>query len=306
MSQPSLYGAVDLSALAAPAAPAGGGAAPATDPNGLVVDLTEELLGEVVQRSQELPVLVAILSARAQGSDDLRATLETLVREQGGRVQLAVVDGDAQPRIAQALQVSQVPSVVALMGGRPMPLFTGNPPADQLRPVMSEILTVAEQNGLTGRLPVGEGDEAPAEPEPEPLPPLHAEGVAAIERGDLDAAAEAYRKALAQNPKDAEAISALAQVSLARRLAEVEDPQEAVAAGNAEGAGVDAQLVAADVEIVSGDATAAFGRLVGVVRRTAGDERETVRKRLLELFDVQGTADPEVAKARRLLASALY
>lgn len=305
MSQPSLYGAVDLSALAAPAAPAGG--EPASDPNGLVVDLTEELLGEVVARSQELPVLVAVLSARAQGSDDLRTTLETLVREQGGRIQLAVVDGDAQPRIAQALQVSQVPSVVALLGGRPMPLFTGSPPVDQLRPVMSELLTVAEQNGLTGRLDVGEeGDETPAEPEPEPLPPLHAEGVAAIERGDLDAAAEAYRKALAQNPKDAEAISALAQVTLARRLAQVEDPQAALAAGDAEGADLEAQLLAADVEMVSGRAAPAFERLVGVVRRTAGDERETVRKRLLELFDVQGPGDPDVAKARRSLASALY
>lgn len=306
MSQPSLYGAVDLSALAKPAAPAGSAPQGSSSPDALVVELTEEIFGDVVARSQELPVLVAVVSARAQGSDDLKAALETVVREKGGRVQLAIVDGDSQGRIAQALQVTQVPAVVALIGGRPMPMFVGVHPAEQLRPVIDELLTVAEQNGLTGRLPVGDEEEPPAEPEPEPLPPLHAEGVAAIERGDLDAAAEAYRKALAQNPKDAEAVSALAQVELARRLAEVEDPAAALAAADAEGAGVEAQLVAADVEVVSGRAGAGFERLVGVVRRTAGDEREAVRKRLLQLFDVQGSGDPDVAKARRHLASALY
>jgi putative thioredoxin len=312
MSQPSLYGAVDLSSLARPAqpprsAPGGAAGAPggAGGSTGIVVDVTEETFGDVVARSQELPVLLAVLSDRTPDSASLRRELEIVVREQAGRLQLGLVDGDSQPRIAQALQVEQVPTVVAVLGGQPMPLFAGMVGAEQLRPVIAELMRMAEQSGLTGQLPV-EDDEAGAEP-PEPeLPPLHAEGVAAIERGDFDAAAEAYRKALAQNPADAEATAALAQVELARRVSPVTDPAATIAAGDAEGASLAEVLLAADVEFAAGRAKEAFDRILRVIRVSAGDDKESARVRLVELFEIRGAADPEVVAARRSLASALY
>ncbi|WP_345042413.1 tetratricopeptide repeat protein [Georgenia daeguensis] len=317
MSQPTpgmnLYGAVDLSALASPRPPATGAGSPggvpaqpgAGVPGEIVVRVTEATFGETVQRSTQVPVLVDLFSARSGASGQLSPVLENLAREYGGRFQLAQVDVDANPQIAAAFQVQSVPTVVAVIGGQPIPLFQGAYPEEQIRQVLDEVLRIAAQNGVTGvMVPTGEPqDEEPAEP---PLPPLHAEALEAIERGDLDAAEDAYTRALKENPGDGEARAALLQVQLIRRV-DSDDPEEvlAAAAGAAPG-DVTAQLAAADVEAATGRFADAFARLVAVVRATAGDDREQARLRLLELFEIAGPTHPDVAPARRALASALY
>ena len=79
--------------------------------------------------------------------------------------------------------------------------------------------------------------------------------------------------------------------------AEAADPF-AVARADAAPSDVDAQLAAADAEIAGQQVEAAFDRLVGTVRRTAGDERDRVRKHLVELFELFPPDDPAVAAAR--------
>ncbi|NED53949.1 tetratricopeptide repeat protein, partial [Micromonospora aurantiaca] len=83
-------------------------------------------------------------------------------------------------------------------------------------------------------------------------------------------------------------------------------PQGALDAAAAAPDDVDAQLLAADIEVLSGLADQAYKRLVGLVRRTAGDDRDRVRQHLLGLFTIAGPDDPAVASARRALASALF
>ena len=51
---------------------------------------------------------------------------------------------------------------------------------------------------------------------------------------------------------------------------------------------------------------AGFGRALEAVRTHQGEERESARLRLLELFEIIGATSPEVAQARRRLASLLY
>jgi len=123
--------------------------------------------------------------------------------------------------------------------------------------------------------------------------------------GDLDAAEQAYRKILNESPADAAAEAGLAQVGLARRVQGVQ-PATALAAAQAAPDDIAAQLLAADVEVLSGQAEQAYQRLIGLIRRSAGDDRDTVRKHLVSLFTVAGPDDPAVAKARRALASALF
>ncbi len=69
---------------------------------------------------------------------------------------------------------------------------------------------------------------------------------------------------------------------------------------------IDAQLLVADLDVSGGHVQDAFDRLLELVKRLDGDDRERVRERLLELFTVVGATDPRVASARRALATALF
>lgn len=297
--QPPLpvHGAVDLSGLGRPPAPPAGQA-----PGPAIFDVTEASFADVVERSSEVPVLVSLWTAADAGSSSVTALLAELVAELDGRLLLARVDVNRAPQVAQAIGGQTGSTVAAVVRGQAIPL----PPLDgatkeQLRGLLDQVLAMASANGVTGRV----ADIAADEPENPPLPPRHQEAFDAIQRDDLDAAAAAYGAALTENPRDDMARAGLAQVELMRRTTGV-DAEAARAAADADPADVDAQLVAADLELLADHVDEAFARLVGVVRRTAVPERESVRLRLLSLFTVVGDTDPSVIRARRDLTNALY
>ncbi|WP_229403112.1 tetratricopeptide repeat protein [Micromonospora okii] len=294
-------GAVDLSALrgTAPASTRSSTPAQAGSPSGLpgggapggsaaVLDVTEATLqSEVLERSMAMPVVVFFGAAGYPESDEFAPVLERLAVEGGGAWALARVDVQDNPRIAQMFQVQGIPTVYAVVGGRPVDAFSGVVPEAQLRQWIGAVLKA--------------GGVSVAEPED----PRLDEADDALMSGDLDAAERAYRKILAESPADAAAEAGLAQVGLARRVAGA-DPGAALAAADADPDDVAAQLLAADVEVLSGMAEQAYQRLVGLVRRTSGEDRERARQHLVGLFTVAGPDDPAVASARRALASALF
>ncbi len=314
----SARGAVDLSSLARPARapqqdvrtsagaanPDGGG--PAT-----VRDVTDETFTAVVELSRRVPVVVDLWAEWCGPCKQLSPVLERLAAEYDGRFLLAKIDVDANPQVAAAFQVQSIPSVVALLGGQPVPMFQGAYPEAQVRAILEELLKVAAENGVDGTLaettaaePADDGE--PTEPAEPPLPPLHQAAYDALEREDLEGAAEAFGKALRENPRDDEARAGLAQVDLLRRLVGLDATAVLEAARRAAPDDVEAHLRAADVEVAVRRATAAFDRLVDLVRVTSGPDRERVRVRLLDLFHVVGSGTPEVSAARRALAGALY
>jgi len=301
-------GAVDLAALNRPATPppgAPGGLPPAT---GFVIDTTEATFPDVVQGSTQYPVVVLLWSSRSPECVELARDLGDLAAQYAGRFQLARVDVEASPQIATAFQAQKVPSVVAILAGQPVPMFQGSYPAAQIAPVIDQLLEAAASNGVTATAPTATGaapDPAPAEPAELPLPPLHQAAYDAIEGDDLDGAAAAYSQALREDPRDEMARAGLAQVGLLQRTRDV-DPA-AVRTGAADRpADLDAQLLVADLDLLAGNVEDAFGRLLDLVRATTGDDREKVRIRLVDLFEVVGADDPRVPAARRALANALY
>lgn len=311
-AQLNLRGAVDLGALAARNTRREEVARrAATDPDAVaprssfVVDVTEETFTDVVQRSVEVPVL---LDLWAEGYDQGSEALQTLVEEYAGAFLLGRIDAQAEPQLAQSLvqslQAKAIPLVAAIVKGQPIPLFTGSyPSAEEIRPVLEEVLRVAEANGVTGRL---KGDvEVAEEPAAPPLPPLHAEALAAVDAGDYDAAAAAWQKALANDPRDTAATEGLARVGVLRRVHGV-DLASARAGAAAAPDDVAAQLVVADLDLVGGHVEDAFDRLLGIVQRTVGEERDLARTHLVELFAVVGPTDPRVVKARQALTRALF
>ncbi|GAB3171880.1 co-chaperone YbbN [Myceligenerans halotolerans] len=302
-------GAVDLSALTRPQAPPPGEPGGAPEAGGYVRDLTDANFEQVVRDSATYPVVILLWAPTDAENAELATTLAGLAAEYDGRFLLGRVDAQTYPQIVAAFQVQGVPAVVAVLQGQPLPLFAGNAPEEQVRPVIDQVLAAAEQNGVTGRAPSAGGDAAPApeaEPEAEkPLPPLHQEAYDAIERDDLAAAEEAYSTALKQDPKDTDATAGLAQVRLMRRTHDADLAAVRKAAADAP-SDVTAQLAVADLDVLGGKVEDAFARLLDLLPGLDGDDKERVRLRLLEYFEVVGVSDPRVNKARQRLAISLY
>lgn len=273
------------------------------------MDATEQVFPEIVQTSAKVPVVVVIYAGFSPQSSSMVSTLERLSASFAGRILLARADMEAFPQLAQAFGVQGVPAVVALLKGQPVPLFNGELAEEEARRYLEELLRVAEVNGVTGTLAGSNGATPPDQVEPE-LPPLHREALEAIDRGDLDGAANAYRKVLAENPADLEAKAGLAQVCLMQRTdgidaARAESRRKAAAEHPDD---LDAQLAVADVDLMGGHVEDAFNRLVSFIAAHPGatQEREQARLRLLELFEILGVNDPRVATARQALARALF
>ncbi|MGG7449890.1 tetratricopeptide repeat protein [Plantibacter auratus] len=316
-----LRGAVDLSGLARrhQAPPAGAPTqpgAPAEAPGAttdqtvqvpsLVFDATDDGFGQVVELSSVVPVVIDLWAEWCGPCKQLSPVLERLAAEYAGRFVLAKVDVDANPQLSQAFQAQSIPMVVAVVGGRPVPMFNGAIPESQVRDVIEQLLQLAEQNGVSGRAVVADGDAAaPAEPVEEPLPPLHAEAYEAIERADYPTAIAAYEKAIAQNPKDDMAVAGLAQVRLLHRLTgkTLDEIRGRAAAAPDD---LDAQLTVADLDLSGGHLEDAFDRLLTLFPDLDQSGKDTVRTRLLELFQVAGVTDPRVMKARARLTGLLY
>lgn len=299
----ALRGAVDLSSLRnRPAADAGPRSAEAANVS-LVFDVTDETFPQVLELSRTVPVVIDLWAEWCGPCKQLSPVLERVVEELAGRLVLGKVDVDANPQLSQAFRAQSIPMVVALVGGQPVPLFTGAVPEQQVREVFGQLLQLAAQNGVTGTVPVD--GESEAEPVEAPLPPLHAEAFAAIEEGDYARAIVAYEKALTENPRDAEARAGLGQVRLLDRVQGL-DLQAARAAAAAGPADVAAQFAVADLDLSGGHIDDAFGRLLDLFAALPADDRAPVRERLLELFGVVGDADPRVIRARGRLASLLF
>ena len=206
--------------------------------------------------------------------------------------QLADVEVEQQQQVATALQTRTVPYAVAMVNEQIIPLFENAYPETQLRMVLDKVLTLAAEQGI------GELVEEKVEPEEEAA-------LQALDKGDFQGAIAEYQKLISRKPNDKLAKLGLAQVQLIQRTKDgnLRDVASAAAANPND---VELAIKCADLEIVSGQTEPAFNRLLTLIKKSTGDEREKTKKHLLILFELIDPADPVLIKARGELASALF
>ncbi|MFE9770840.1 tetratricopeptide repeat protein [Streptomyces sp. NPDC005931] len=321
----SMSGVVDLAAVKAAqeakakaeqarAEAARRGGTGAVSPADLVIDVDEAgFERDVLQRSTEVPVVIDFWAEWCEPCKQLSPVLERLAVEYDGRFLLAKIDVDANQMLMQQFGVQGIPAVFAVVAGQALPLFQGAAGEAQIRQTLDQLVQVAEQRfGLTGLTvdPEAEPGGAPAAQAAQagqagPYDALLEAAVRALDAGDFGGAVQAYKNVLADDPGNTEAALGLAQAELLQRVQGM-DPQRVRKEAAEKPQDSAAQIAAADLDLVGGHVEDAFGRLIETVGRTAGDDREAARVRLLELFEVVGADDPRVIAARRALARALF
>lgn len=290
-----------------------------------MIDVTDATFNtEVVARSQTVPVIIDLWADWCEPCKQLSPVLEKLANEAAGAWVLAKVDVDASPQLGAALQVQSIPMVLAVLDGQLVPGFAGALPEAQIRAWLGQVLQVAAQLGMAepagngqagaegegaaGERAAGEGAprQGPLSPEQELLSdPRFAAAQSAMDAGDLNGAANALEQVLADSPGHPVAKAWLAQVELMRRVNSY-DPAKVRRAAAERPDDPEAQANAADVELAGGQVEAAFDRMLGLIGRTAGAERDKARLHLLSLFDILPPRDPRLAKARGRLSSLLF
>ncbi|MGW7522909.1 tetratricopeptide repeat protein [Streptomyces sp. NPDC054783] len=316
----SMSGVVDLAAVKAAqeakakaeqtrAEAARQGGTGAVSPADLVIDVDEAgFERDVLQRSAEVPVVIDFWAEWCQPCKQLSPVLERLAVEYDGRILLAKIDVDANQMLMQQFGVQGIPAVFAVVAGQALPLFQGAAGEEQIRQTLDQLVQVAEQRfGITGLTvdPDAQPGGAAVQEQAGPYDAALNAAADALDAGDLGGAVRAYQNVLADDPGHPEAKLGLAQAELLQRVQGF-DPQKVRQEAAENPKDVDAQIAAADLDLVGGHVEDAFGRLIETVQRTVGDGRDTVRRRLLELFEVVGPEDPRVVGARRALARALF
>ena len=262
----------------------------------LVMRVDAASIRDYLPLSEKIPILMLFVQASDPASEALEKSVTALVQKTAGAMIALVVDAAASPELVQAFELNQIPSAYGLLKGQPAPLFVGNQPMEQIQLVITKVLEVAKENGLTGKAVVKE-----IEKEQELSPTLSA-AYAAIDSGDYKAALALYEKALLENPNDAIADAGLAQVKLLLRL---EDKDLSVII-DSDATTADAVLEKADALIATGKSAAGFDLLLALFEQTAKDAREPIRLRLVEMFMVAGNDNPDVVTARKALSLLLF
>jgi putative thioredoxin len=307
-------GAVDLSGLkspapaaSAPGSPAGSAAAGSS----YSVDVTEQNFQTLLDASVTAPVVLVFYSpSRVSESTAYAEEVTAAVEAYDGRFLAGLVDIDVSPAIAQSLQIPQVPLLMVILDGRPAAQpIPGVLRREEIDTLLNQLAQGLTAQGITTRhqplsapAPAGEGE---GEGEEESVDPRYAAAQQALENNDVDGAVAEYQRLVEANPADAEAAAGLAMAQVLQRTqgADLDAAREDAAARPDD---VDAQTLVADLDLLGGRLDEAFDRLVDLVRRTSGDERNRAREHLLGLFAAVGNDDPRVLRGRQSLASALF
>jgi putative thioredoxin len=237
------------------------------------MDVTDvSFQADVLDRSATVPVVVDLWAPWCGPCTTLGPLLEQAVAATGGAVELAKVNIDENPRIAQSFAVQSIPAVFAIRDGQVVDQFIGAVPEAQITAFVQKLAPPPSEAETL----VAAGDEVSLRRALE-LEPGHA------------AATEALARVLIDRGEPAEALAALARV-----------PE--TIAGRALAA--EARLLESGVDVAASGGTGVETRLDALLERVRDDDG--ARQEYVDLLETLGAADPRTNAYRRALAARLY